>query len=339
MAKRRLSKNQSRRIQQNQRDSLARSAAPDTELDEKDAGPEQIGRVIAHFGTQVDIETPDYAVRRCFLRANLQSVVTGDNIVWRDRPDMGVVVSCEPRRSLLCRPDIYGKLKPVAANVDQIMVTVAPLPELHTNLIDRYLVVAECSGIRPIILLNKADLIDKENQRSLNTVIDRYRSLGYQVIVTSAKEGTRLDELTRALRDKTSVFVGQSGVGKSSLIQRLVPEQEIQIGELSEAKTKGRHTTTHSQLFHFAEGGECIDSPGIREFGLWQFTREDVMRGFIELNELSHTCKFRDCHHEHEPGCAILAALSSGKISPERFENFKRIIAGLDDVSVRGLNS
>lgn len=342
MAKRRLSKNQTRRIQRKQRqfseNAGAKNSPAKDEFDESNLGPEQAGRVIAHFGTQVDVENEARETRRCFMRANLQSVITGDNVVWRDGPDCGVVVSLEERRSLICRPDSYGKLKPVAANVDQILVTVAPKPELHSNLIDRYLVVAENTGLTPVILFNKSDLVESDQAELFKDILENYQSLGYRVIQTSAKHNINLSELTEVLKEKTSIFVGQSGVGKSSLIQQLVPEQEIQVGQLSDAKTKGRHTTTHSQLFHFTEGGECIDSPGIREFGLWHLTEEDVTNGFVELRDASQHCKFRDCRHEQEPGCAILAALDEGSISEDRFQNFKRIISSLNDVDVRALD-
>ncbi len=340
MAKRRLSKNQTRRIQHKQRQhsEKASTAKVSADIDESNLGPEQPGRVIAHFGTQVDVENEARETRRCFMRANLQSVITGDHVIWRDGPDCGVVVSLEERRSLICRPDSYGKLKPVAANVDQILVTVAPKPELHSNLTDRYLVLAEATGITPIILFNKSDLIEGETSNIYDEILDRYRSLGYRVILTSAKKNMNLDELTQALKNKTSIFVGQSGVGKSSLIQQLVPGHDIQVGQLSDAKIKGRHTTTHSQLFHFIEGGECIDSPGIREFGLWHLTEGDVINGFVELREASQQCKFRDCRHEKEPGCAIIAAIEEGAISNDRFQNFKRIISSLNDVDVRALD-
>lgn len=345
MAKRRLSKNQTRRIQSKQRQfsenaslESASSEFDESSLNESNLGPEQAGRVIAHFGTQVDVENEARETRRCFMRANLQSVITGDHVVWRDGPDCGVVVSLEERRSLICRPDSYGKLKPVAANVDQILVTVAPKPELHSNLIDRYIVVAETTGITPIILFNKSDLVDENTSDNFDEILERYTSLGYQVIKTSAKKNINLQELTQVLKQKTSIFVGQSGVGKSSIIQQLVPEHDIQVGQLSDAKIKGRHTTTHSQLFHFIEGGECIDSPGIREFGLWHLTEDDVINGFIELREASQHCKFRDCRHEKEPGCAIISAIEAGAIAEDRFQNFKRIISSLNDVDVRALD-
>ncbi len=335
MAKRKLTQNQSRRIKQKQHDSNTQ-ATPSTALeDDSHLGAEQAGRVVAHYGTQVDIEYGDQQTRRCFLRANLDSVVTGDHIIWRDGDDMGVVVSCQPRSSLLSRPDSYGKLKPVAANVDQIIVTVAPRPECFTGLIDRYLVVAEANNIQAVILINKSELIDDENADFFADIHTRYSKLGYTVLSISAKQGLGIDALNAQLRNVTSILVGQSGVGKSSIIKHLMPEQNIQIGDLSDAKQKGRHTTTHSQLFHFRDGGECIDSPGIREFGLWHLDASAVTAGFIELRELAGQCKFRDCTHQHEPSCALLCALEEARISPERFDSYQRIIASLNDVHVR----
>lgn len=341
MSKRRLSQTQARRIKQKQRADADKVNKASVDIDEDSLGPEQKGRVVAHFGTQVDIESDHNCLVRCFLRANLGSIVTGDNIIWRasKTEDNGVVVSCEPRQSLLSRPDSFGKLKPVAANVSQIFITVAPQPEVHTNLIDRYLVIAEINDISPVIIINKADLIDQDNKHTFSSIVQLYSSLGYKVLTISAHDKNDLVQLKDLLLDKTSIFVGQSGVGKSSIIQRLVPEKDILVGALSEANAKGRHTTTHSQLFHFAQGGECIDSPGIREFGLWHLHTDDVINGFIELRDVAQNCKFRDCIHEVEPGCAIRRALEEKTITQQRFDSYKRIIATLNDVEMKTINT
>ncbi|WP_086930326.1 small ribosomal subunit biogenesis GTPase RsgA [Agarilytica rhodophyticola] len=351
MSKRRLSQTQARRIkqkQQKQRENANKGDNPPLGLDEDSLGIEQHGRVVAHYGTQVDIEAhnadPDNGRKgtiRCFLRANLGSIVTGDHVIWRasKKDDLGVVVSCQPRQSLLSRPDTFGKLKPVAANVSQIIITIAPKPEAHTNLIDRYLVIAEINDIAPIIIINKADLISEQNRANFSAITKLYTNLGYRVLSMSAHSHQDIAQLTALIKGKTSIFVGQSGVGKSSIIQRLVPEQEILVGSLSEATAKGRHTTTHSQLFHFAQGGECIDSPGIREFGLWHLHSEDVIKGFVELREIAQMCKFRDCLHEVEPGCAIRQALEDQTITQQRFDSYKRIIASLNDVAMKTMNN
>ncbi len=341
MAKRKLTQHQVRRIRKKQAGHNAKADRASNKLndiDEQSLGEEQPGRVIAHYGTQVDIEYGESESTRCFLRANLDPVTTGDWVSWRQGEDMGVVESRQERTSLLSRPDSYGKLKPVAANVDQILITVAPKPDFFTNLIDRYIVVAEVNHITPRILINKSDLIDDNNQHLFDLLKQRYESLGYTVAQVSAKQQQGLKPLTDLLKNKTSILVGQSGVGKSSILKALLPESIIQIGELSDAKKKGRHTTTHSQLFHFTEGGECIDSPGIREFGLWNLDKNDVIKGFVELDQASENCKFRDCSHNAEPGCAIQNEIDNGNISTERFESYQRIITSLDEVTIKSSN-
>lgn len=341
MTKRKLSKRQHRRVHQQHSDSIARAENQEA-LESESLGPEQKGRVIARYGNQADIEPSCTEAGnsapqkiRCHLRANVKSVVAGDRIIWRQGKDSGVIVSQEPRTSELTRPDSYGNLRIVAANVDQLLITIAPQPLPHANLIDRYITAAEISGIKPIILLNKSDLLDGEEREDLEQIRQLYSQLGYPLIETSAKQERGLDQLIEILQHKTSIFVGQSGVGKSSIIKALLPEEEIRVGALSEAMAKGKHTTTHSQLFHFIHGGECIDSPGIREFGLWHFNAEEIMQGFIELRDLAGNCKFRDCSHQREPGCAILDALASRSISQLRYDSYLHIINTLNDVEIK----
>ena len=252
--------------------------------------------------------------------------------MWCNGDPMGVVVAQRERHSVLSRPDPYGKLKPVAANIDQIMLVVAPVPQPYANLIDRYLVAAEAVGIEPVILLNKMDLLDSDPDltQSLDELLAIYPTLGYRVLRTSIKD-SGLTELHSALSERTSVFVGQSGVGKSSLVNVLLPEADIRVGALSEATQKGTHTTTTAQLLHLTCGGTLIDSPGIREFGLWHMSKEQVEQGFREFLPLLGTCKFRDCQHDHEPGCAILKAAESGAISTRRLNSYHSIVASLDE--------
>jgi len=342
MPKRQLNRRQAWRIKKVQEERAQRAARRDAVADDQPGedklGPEQEGLIIAHYGAQLAVEPKSengsYSGRpakRCHLRANLGSLVTGDRVIWRDREPMGVVVARLDRSSELCRPDPYGDLKTVAANIDRVIIVVAPFPEPHANLIDRYLVAAETQHIRPIILLNKTDRLDAQNQQKIDDLISPYQALGYDVLRTTVKNPDSLHELRCFLANFTCVFVGQSGVGKSSLINALLPDVNTRVGALSELTQKGTHTTTTAHLFHFPQGGHLIDSPGIREFGLWHMTRDQLLDGFIEFRPLIGHCRFRDCKHEQEPGCAIQQAINAGHISHERMVSFLHILATLED--------
>ena len=338
MSKRKLSRRQAWRIQKVQDERAARAAKrearAEASLEEDSLGPEQHGLVIAHYGTQVAIEATDGdnkgEVSRCHLRANLGSLVTGDKVVWRSGDPLGVVVAVLPRHSELSRPDPYGDMKTVAANIDRIVIVVAPYPEPHGNLIDRYLVAAETLDIQPIILLNKVDRLDESNRQRLEEMQSRYTQLGYEWLNASTKTEQGLSQLTNYLADYTSVFVGQSGVGKSSLINMLLPHENLKVGPLSEINQQGTHTTTTAQLFHFPAGGHLIDSPGIREFGLWHMDEQSLLEGFVEFRPFLGHCKFRDCAHQSEPGCAIRQALEDGDISEVRMASFRYILSTLE---------
>ncbi|MDN3526212.1 small ribosomal subunit biogenesis GTPase RsgA [Halomonas sabkhae] len=352
MSKRKLSRQQRWRIEKTQAERARRARQRDTTDTERLAageyGPEQPGRVIAHFGRSLEV-APAHGGQavRCHLRANLDGLVTGDHVIWRAGEDgSGVVVAREPRHSLLQRPDPRGRLKPVAAGIDQILIVFAVEPEPHANLIDRYLVAAEATGIAPVLVLNKVDLLPAEGGE-LRALLDRYAGLGYPVITTTTARDTGLDALLDQLHGRTSVFVGQSGVGKSSLIDRLLPEEDLRIGDLSTDSRKGTHTTTTARLYRFrqspaadADGGqpaatdspgELIDSPGIREFGLTHLSADQVADGFIEFRDHLGHCRFRDCRHRAEPGCALLAAVENGDIHADRFASYRRIVDSLEN--------
>ncbi|NVL40350.1 ribosome small subunit-dependent GTPase A, partial [Pseudomonas syringae pv. actinidiae] len=263
MAKRQLNRRQNWRIEKIQGERAARAAKRESvtleTLEGGDLGPEQTGLVIAHFGVQVEVEAQEGEqvgqVFRCHLRANLPALVTGDRVVWRaGNQGIGVIVAQLPRTTELRRPDSRGQLKPVAANVDLIVIVFAPMPEPHANLIDRYLVAAEHAGIHPLLLLNKADLIDEQNAPALNSLLAVYRTLGYPVLEVSAHQGDGMQSLQSQLDGHISVFVGQSGVGKSSLVNSLLPETDTRVGPLSEVSGQGTHTTTTARLFHFPRG-------------------------------------------------------------------------------------
>ncbi|ROR98765.1 ribosome biogenesis GTPase [Sinobacterium caligoides] len=338
MAKRKLNRRQKWRIEkvQDERNkrSLRRAAVAEEQLDEGQLGAEQKGLITAHFGTQVEVEITEGESagerRRAHLRANLPALVTGDLVAWRPGNPTGVVVACHDRRSELCRPNNRGELRPVAANVDYIVIVVAPFPTPYANLIDRYLVASEHSRITPILALNKTDLVDDNNRQQLEELLAIYPQIGYRLVYTSAKSANGLDELKQILGGSTCVFVGQSGVGKSSLINALLPGMNIPVGGLSESTQKGKHTTTTAKLFHFPSGGDLIDSPGIREFGLWHMNEDDIAEGFSDIRPFIGHCRFRDCKHQSEPQCALLDAVARGDISQRRMDSFRHLVASLE---------
>ena len=335
LSNRRLSKRQKDRIQAIQERRRERANLKQTVNDEElknlqGLGQETLGTVITNYGAQVDIEGAEAPfarqIVRCHKRTNMETLVTGDKVIWRHAEPHGVVVACEPRQSELIRPDIYGKLRPVAANIDRIAIVFAPKPIPHSNLLDRYLVAAEAQDITPLLVLNKADMLDHEDYPDVDQLLVDYRSIGYEVIEVSAKTALGIDELQNYLAEYTSIFVGQSGVGKSSLLNQLLPNANMQIGPLSENKEEGTHTTTASRLFHLIGGGEIIDSPGIREFALTHLSQDKIIDGFIDFRPYLGNCKFRDCQHNKEIGCALLQAVADKKVLQVRLNNYRQII-------------
>ncbi len=291
------------------------------------------GRIIAHFGRQIVIEDKQGQEHRCSARRNLPPLVCGDYISWHyPDPKSCVIHELKPRRSLLARPDGRGKQKIIAANIDQILIVCSPLPELNEGLLDRYLVAATLTGINPVIVLNKTDLLKQKQLADYQQRLAVYQQLDYQLIYTSAHEDVAFNQLSQSLHGKTSILVGQSGVGKSSLLNRLLPEVHARIGEVSSATGKGRHTTTTARLYHLPDSANLIDSPGIREFGLWNVSPEQLAQGFPEFVAREDQCRFRDCRHRNEPGCAILEAVEKEEISCERHASYLRILASLEEL-------
>ncbi|EPV3841706.1 small ribosomal subunit biogenesis GTPase RsgA [Morganella morganii] len=341
MAKQKLSKGQVRRVQANQQRKLRRENRPEPE--DSLFGEAQEGQVISRFGQHADIEAADGSVQRCNLRRTIKSLVTGDRVVWRaalqnneEGRVNGIVEAVHERESVLTRPDFYDGLKPIAANINQIVIVSAILPELSLNIIDRYLVACETLGVEPLIVLNKIDLLNDESRALVNDLMNIYRNIGYRVLEVSGHTGEGIDALTAALAGRISIFAGQSGVGKSSLLNTLLPETaDILVNNVSDVSGLGQHTTTASRLYHFPHGGDVIDSPGVREFGLWHLTPEQVTQGFTEFRDYLGGCKFRDCKHGDDPGCALCDAVENGKISAERFENYHRILESMAQVKPR----
>lgn len=290
------------------------------------------GTVIAAYRRYTLVRDNAGRLFQCQQRKSVGQIVSGDIVEWqKENDETGVITAVDKRHTVLQRPDINGKLRVIAANIDQVFIVAAHSPELNTGLIDRYLVAAENSGIQPIIVLNKIDLPSPEQLQQLKQQLQLYQDIGYPVIYTSAKKEHGCDTLTELLKGKNNIFVGQSGVGKSSLINTLLDNANARTGEISDATGKGKHTTTTAYLYALKdEAGYIIDSPGIREFGLVQISAADVLYGFKEFRPFIGECKFRNCQHQNEPGCALIAAVQDGKISQQRWGSYQRIIASLE---------
>ncbi|MBL1376014.1 small ribosomal subunit biogenesis GTPase RsgA [Zobellella iuensis] len=332
--KKQLSKGQKRRVSDNHSRRLKRQQ--EESIDDRLLGPPQEGVVISRFGQHADIEDHEGRIHRCNLRRTLSSLVTGDRVVWRPGVEAmqgisGVVEAVHPRQTVLSRPDYYDGIKPVAANIDQIVVVSAVLPELSCHIIDRYLVAAEDVEMPPMLVLNKVDLLTDDQRRQAELALQRYRDIGYQVLLVSCDTGEGLEQLKQALKDHTSIFVGQSGVGKSSLVNAVMPHVDAATGAVSDNSGLGQHTTTTARLYHFPSGGSLVDSPGIREFSLWHLPPERVAWCFSEFRHYLGGCRFRDCKHGTDPGCLLQQARTDGHIHPERLDSYHRIMDAMAD--------
>ena len=313
----------------NQRSSSAKTAPTDSL-------PGRNGLIISHYGQTLDIEDDAGELHRCTARKKLDSLVCGDKVVWQTTATgEGVVVALQARQTLLVRPDNRGALKPIAANVDQLLVVTAPQPDsealIDTALIDRYLVAAELSRLQAVIVINKVDLLNKAQLEQVTQLLEGYRRIAYPVLFTSAKQGHGIEAMMTTLTGHTSVFSGPSGVGKSSLVKAVLPEREIRIGAVSAASGAGRHTTTLATLYHLPHGGSLIDSPGVRDFGLWHADPADLARGFVEFQRFAPSCRFADCLHLAEPDCAVREAVATGVIDAARYDSYRRIAESLQN--------
>jgi ribosome biogenesis GTPase len=332
MSKRRLSKHQLARISQNQRRELGQDGADSA--DAQTSLEKCNGRIISHYGQHVDVESliteDEGRLIRCTQRSNLPRLVTGDLVVWSDDgADGGVVLALGQRRNFFGRPSPEGQFKAMAANIDIVLVVFASSPTPHVSLIDRYLVAIEQQHLTAVLVLNKLDLLNQEELIDLDNMLSPYGEIGYPVYKVSAEDGRGMDELEQVLANQTTILVGQSGVGKSSLLNKLSSGKLADVAPLSETWDRGTHTTTTSSLYHMP-GFDLIDSPGIREFGLGHIDEQQVFEGFIEFRPFAGSCKFRDCSHRQEPGCAIQAALEAGQIGVERVDSYFRIIDSLN---------
>lgn len=300
MSKPKLTHNQQRRIQSNHHKRINKK---EIEWQDEMLGEMQQGIVVTRHVKHADVETAEGQIFRCNIRRTLKNVVVGDQVSWRKGSEQlqgisGVIEAVFPRKNELTRPDYYDGIKVMASNIDQIIIVSAVLPTLSLNIIDRYLVICETANIPALIVLNKIDLLNESERQAVKEQLKIYEEIGYETLCLSADTGENMQALHQYLAKGTSIFVGQSGVGKSSLINQLLPEVNALTGSVSDNSGLGQHTTTASRLYHLPQGGQLIDSPGIREFGLWHLEPEQITLGYREFQSVLGTCKFRDCKHK-----------------------------------------
>ena len=280
------------------------------------------GLIVAAYGKHFIAELDDQRRVTCVTRGKKTGVACGDHVeIAPTSPDQGVIERIAPRTSLLYRSDLFRE-KIIAANVDQIVIVVAAVPSFYEELINRCLVAAESVGIRALIVLNKTDLPETAAARE---TLALYETLGYPLLPLCARQA--VTPLNAHLLGQTSVLVGQSGMGKSTLINALLPEARAREGEVSTALDSGKHTTTHARMYRIDSNSGLIDCPGVQAFGLHHLSFGGIEQGFVEFAKYLGQCRFRDCHHKHEPGCALRDAVAAGEIDARRLELFQQITA------------
>lgn len=275
------------------------------------------GLVVAAFGKRYEIELDDKRRISCVTRGKKTDVATGDFVAIKlTDTSEGVIEKILERSSLLYRSNAY-KSKLLAANVTQIVIVLATQPSFYEALLNRCLVAAEAAHIKALIVLNKCDLKNDDALNKLNS----YKSLGYQTVQLSAKND--ITPLLPYLQGQQSVLVGQSGMGKSTIINTLLPNENTRTQEVSSALDSGKHTTTATRLYHLNETSTLIDSPGLQEFGLHHVSQNELEHAFIEFRPFLGHCRFNNCKHIHEPDCAILAQIQNNNISPFRLSQYQ----------------
>jgi len=329
MPRRRLSERQIKRIrniQERRRRRLDERAQ--LALSDSSEAPAREGLVVVRHGANLAVEDDDARAHHCLVRQNIGHPVCGDRVVWQPTgPDQGVVTALLQRSTLLSRPDYSGRDKPLAANLTQLVILLAPSPEPSEYLLDQYLVAAELMGVGAMIACNKVDLLDGSTLEAFRKRLAHYADIGYPSVWISVRDFRDIEPLVQKLTGETSMLVGQSGVGKSSLVKTLLPDQQIQIGHLSKATGLGRHTTSAATCYRLPRGGRLIDSPGVRSFRLGTIGTSELQLGFRELAPLLGHCRFGNCRHDNEPGCAVKQALTEGQIHPGRLASFRHLAA------------
>ncbi len=287
-------------------------------------------QVVASFGGQVLLRGADGTVHEALPRGRRLQIVCGDRVrcAHDRRHDQTVVLEVLPRHGTLYRSDARGRAEPVVANITCLVAVVAPAPAPDLFVVDRYLAAAASARIGALVVLNKADLAGSETLRS---ALEPYVVAGYPLLACRRDDPASVLALAQALRGQIGVLVGQSGVGKSSLIACLLPDVQVATKSL-DRQLEGRHTTTTSRLYDLPEGGSLIDSPGVRDFAPAIDALEPRSLGFVEIARLAPDCRFPDCRHMHEPRCAVSAAAAAGTLDARRYESYRRLRRLFEDL-------
>jgi len=281
--------------------------------------------VVATYSRRMQLLLPDGSRVEARIKGKRIKPVCGDRVEAEpipDEPEWLITAICE-RRNQLTRPNLRGKVEVLAANIDRLLVMAATTPEPDWSIVDRYLCAAELIGASAAVVFNKSDLsVDP----SADEVLDDYGNIGYATVRCSAKTDANVDAVAALLRDGVSIIVGQSGVGKSSIINRLLQDDQQRVAAISEKSGEGRHTTVNSAMLELPGGGAVIDSPGVRDYAP-ALQPEEVVVGYREIAATGHYCRFANCRHLREPGCAVKAAVESGTISRRRYDSYRHLLA------------
>ena len=302
----------------------------------------ELGTVVRSTGSWNTIRTADGNTLECRLRGQFRQqglratnpIAVGDHVLFTVEDDgNGVIIDILDRKNYIIRKSVNlsKEVHIIAANIDQAMI-IATVSQPRTSLgfIDRFLCVAEAYDIPAIVVLNKLDLQTEAEQIELNrSYKEIYTNANYPVYTVSATENTGIDELRKVLKDKVTLVFGHSGVGKSTLLNAIQPELGLRTGEISEVHSKGKHTTTFAEMFELTEGGSVIDTPGVKEFGMVNMKEEELYHYFPEIFKAAARCKFGNCLHRNEPGCAVKEAVETGSIAESRYSNYISVLESL----------
>lgn len=303
------------------------------------------GTVVRNTGSSYIVRTDDGQMVECRVKGNFRlkgirttnPVAVGDGVTVRD--DGEWITAIDPRRNYIIRKasNLSKQSHILAANIDvALLVVTVARPETSTTFIDRFLASAEAYSVPVVIVFNKTDDLSPEERETVDYLTLLYSHIGYDVLHISATQGTGIDALKAQMLGKVTLLAGHSGVGKSTLINRLIPGLNIRTAEISEAHGTGMHTTTFSALYDLPEGGSVIDIPGIKGFGTFDMEPEEIAHYFREIFDIGRQCRFDNCTHTHEPGCAVLQAIEAHQIAPSRYQSYLSMLNDKDEGKYRG---